>query len=431
LRTASEKDISMRVLSCVIPACCLLVSLMGIAAAAEPAGAVPDFSWMPKAPALPAPAGEVLRVATVEELFAAAEKVKPGGTILVADGHYLMPRYFELHTDNVTLRSASGRREKVILDGAQSRHGELVGVTACSGVTIADLTIQNIKYNGFKINSNLKATRVTIRNCVIHNIWQRGIKGPAVPKAERDRFRPTDCRIEYCLFYNDRPKRMEDDPGDQYKGDYVGGIDIMCARGWTIRDNVFYAIHGRNRLGRGAVFVWNESEDCVIERNAIVDCDAGICMGNSFKGPETPVHATRCTVRNNFVTRCPETGILADYTRDCKIVHNTIHDPGSRLQRLIRLVHDNDGLAVANNLLSGPPMRNESQSPIQVRGNVARDLTPSFVDPKAGNLHLKAAVAGVAQSAERLAEVPEDIDRRERGKRTDVGADEWRRGKND
>lgn len=411
-------------------ACWFLVFLAGLAAAAESAAGMPDLSWFPKAPPLAAPAGEVLRVATVDELFAAAEKVKPGGTILVADGHYLMPRYFELHTDNVTLRSASGQREKVILDGAQSRHGELVGVTACSGVTIADLTIQNIKYNGFKINSNLKATRVTIRNCVIHNIWQRGIKGPAVPKAERGRFRPTDCRIEYCLFYNDHPKRMEDDPGDQFNGDYVGGIDIMCARGWTIRDNLFYGIHGRNRLARGAIFVWNESEDCVIERNAIVDCDAGICLGNSFKGPETPAHATRCIVRNNFVTRCPETGILADYTRDCKILQNTIYDPGSRLQRLIRLVHDNDGLVVANNLLSGPPMRNESQSSMRIHDNLTRDLASSFVDVAAGNLHLSAAVPGVTQSAPRLAEVSEDFDRQPRKDRTDVGADERKSGTN-
>ena len=62
----------------------------------------PTQPWFPKAPPLPAPAGQVIRVATVEELFRAAEHVEPGGTILLADGHYLMPRYFELRTDRVT-----------------------------------------------------------------------------------------------------------------------------------------------------------------------------------------------------------------------------------------------------------------------------------------------------------------------------------------
>ena len=49
----------------------------------------------------------------------------------------------------------------------------------------------------------------------------------------------------------------------------------------------------------------------------IIDCDCGICLGNSHRGPETVVIARGCVVRNNFVVRCPETGILADYTRDC------------------------------------------------------------------------------------------------------------------
>ncbi len=125
----------MRTRSCLIAGICWL--LAGVpAVAGEDAAGLPDFSWLPKAPPLAAPGGEAIRVDSVEGLFAAAEKVRPGGTILLADGHYPMPRYFELHTDGVTLRSASGRREKVILDGSQSRHGELVGVTRCSGVTI-------------------------------------------------------------------------------------------------------------------------------------------------------------------------------------------------------------------------------------------------------------------------------------------------------
>ena len=151
---------------------------------------------------------------TTEELFQAAGDIRPGGTILLEDGHYMMPRYFELSTDRITLRSASGDRGEVILDGAKSRHGELVGLRACSGVTIADLTIQNIRYNGFKINSDTDIHHFTIQNCVIHNMWQRGVKGVRVPK-DNPRVRPPrNCRIQHCLFYNDRPKTFDDDPTD-------------------------------------------------------------------------------------------------------------------------------------------------------------------------------------------------------------------------
>ncbi len=390
----------------------------------------PTDSWFPAAPALPKPTGQIIRVSTVNELFAAAETVRPGGTILLADGHYMMPRYFDLHTDGVTLRSESGRRERVVLDGIRSRHGELVGITAADDVTIADLTIQNIKWNGFKINSNKGVQRFRIYNCVIHNIWQRGVKGVGVPPENRERIRPKDCRIEYCLFYNDRPKRFADDETDTdetFRGNYIGGIDAMFATGWTISDNVFVGIRGKSGEARGAIFLWRDSRDCIVERNIIVDCDTGICLGNSSLGKGVTIHCTGCVVRNNFVTRTPETGILADYTKDCSILHNTIHDPTSRLQRLIRLVHTNDGLLVANNLLSGPPIRQDSvKGRTELRGNVVRrNLQNAFVDVKSGNLHLVRPAAGIVDAGNSLDRVRRDIDGDSRDRKPDIGADEY------
>ncbi len=398
-----------------------------VGAPAEEPAAVSWPAWLPEAPSLPKPASEVVRVGNVEALFQAVEKAKPGSTIMVEDGHYLLPRTLNLHTDNLTLRGASGDPQKVVLDGAKSQHGELVAVTGCSGVTIADLTIQNIRHNGFKLNADKLAQRVTIYHCVVHNVWQRGVKSPFVPDDPQERFHPRGVRIQYCLFYNDRPKQFSDDPTDTpqtFGGNYVGGIDAMSCRAWTISDNVFVGIRGRTGSARGAVFLWQDSRDCVVERNVIIDCDSGICLGNSSRS-RFPIHCTGCTVRNNFVTRAPENGILADYTRDCKILHNTIHDPTSRLQRLIRLVHDNEGLVVANNLLSGPPMRIETQSKVQFRGNaIVKNMTETFVDAAGGNLHLRSGPAAAALAVDRLPEVPEDIDRQARGLRTTLGADE-------
>jgi hypothetical protein len=358
-----------------------------------------------------------MRVANAEELVAGVARVKPGGTVLLADGHYWLPRCLWLSTDRVTLRGESGDRDRVILDGARCQDGELVALRACSGVTIANLTVQNVRHNGIKINSDSDVQRVTLYNCVLHNIWQRAVKGVKVPLDRLAEFSPKDCRIEYCLFYNDRPKRFEDDAADtpqNFGGNYVGGIDVMYARRWTIADNVFIGIQGRTRGARGAVFLWHETEDCVVERNSIVDCDTGIALGNSHKPAEVPVHATRCVVRNNFVTRAPENGIVADFTRDCQIVHNTVHDPSNRLGRLIRLVHDNEGLLVANNLLSGPALRNESVGAVLIRHNPSRDFTDWLLDAAGGNLRLKKNGATPLEKAELLDSVAEDIDRQPR-----------------
>jgi hypothetical protein len=400
--------------------------LLLLALASTLAAAPPYQPWFPKAPPLPKPTGEVIRVATVDELVAAAQKAKPGATILVADGHYFLPRTLVLSADNITLRGASGERDKVILDGVKSSRGELVAVTGCRGATIADLTLQNVRHNCVKLNADKLAQQVTVHNCVIHNVWQRGVKGPFVPEKDEERLAPRDCRIQYCLFYNDRPKTFDDDPDDKangFGGNYVGGIDAMQCRSWTIADNVFIGIRGRTGEARGAVFLWQDSRDCVVERNIIIDCDTGICLGNSHRS-RFPIHCTGCIVRNNFVTRAPENGILADYTRDCRIVHNTVHDPESRMKRLVRLVHDNDGLIVANNLLSGPPLRKETQSGVKFDGNVVKVLTEQFCDVAKGDLHLKADVAGVTDAVVRRADAADDIDGQPRREKTDAGADQ-------
>lgn len=389
----------------------------------------PAQPWFPKAPPLPSPQGEVIRVSTVDALFEAVETVKPGATILIEEGRYYMPRYLEIRTDGVTLRGLSGRRERVILDGERSMHGELVGITACSDVTIADLTIQNIKWNGFKINSDRNVQNLTIYNCIVHNIWQRGVKSVKIPKEGREEIRPKNCRVQYCLFFNDRAKRYEDDPADteaNFRGNYIGGIDTMYAKGWTISDNVFTGIHGRTGEARGCIFMWHHAEDCLIERNIILDCDTGIALGNSSGiGPdECSVHATNCIVRNNFIAVAPENGIIADYTKDCRIVNNTIYDPHSALQRLIRIVHDNPGLQVVNNLLCGPPMRVESQSAVQFSHNLVGDYAAYLSDPTRGDLHLTGNAADALGKGMTLPDVSEDIDRQPRRDPPDIGADE-------
>ena len=130
-------------------------------------------------------------------------------------------------------------------------------------------------------------------------------------------------------------------------------------------------------------------------------------------------------MRNNFVCRAPENGILADYTRDCAILHNTVHEPKSRFRRLVRVVHENRGLRVVNNLLSGPPPSLESTSQIELRNNLAADLTAAFVAPEEGNLRLTAAATGAIDRASPLPDAGEDIDRNPRGRAPDLGAHEF------
>ena len=106
------------------------------------------------------------------------------------------------------VQSNGSWRYTVALDGGGTL-GELLTLRACSGVTVADLTVRNVRWNGIKLDSDRDVQRVTIRNCILQNIWQRAIKGVKVPAADREATRPRDCVVEYCLFTNDRPKRLD------------------------------------------------------------------------------------------------------------------------------------------------------------------------------------------------------------------------------
>jgi len=263
---------------------------------------------------------------------------------------------------------------------------------------------------------------------ISHNVWQRHIKGPKVPdRGGRAEF-VDDCRVQYCLFYNDRPKQRGDEPWEDSNAgmgfNYIGGMDIMCAKGWVISDNVFTGIRGKTGEARGAIFMWHNGTDCVIERNIIIDCDTGICMGNSSARGERR-HANGFVVRNNFVVRCSESNILADHTRDCKVLYNTVHDPDSRNGRLLRVVHANDGLVVANNIFSGPRIVAEHyEGRIDVRDNLIRPVGDYFVDAAKGNLHLTAKSADAIDKATADGDIQNDIDGQPRRTKPDLGADE-------
>ena len=155
-----------------------------------------------------------------------------------------------------------------------------------------------------------------------------------------------------------------------------------------------------------------------------IDCDTGIALGNS-SGRRERRHCSNFVVRNNFITRCPESNILADHTRDCKIINNTVHDPKNRMRRLIRVIHANDGLVVKNNIFSGPGVSIEKYTgKIDIDNNVIKPVSGYFVDPAMGNLHLTEKAGLAIDKALWLNEVTDDIDRGQRSRKPDIGADE-------
>jgi len=95
---------------------------------------------------LPPPTGNVVHVypSQASQLDAVVAAATTGDTILLHDGTYdLHGDYLWFDTPGVTMRSASGNREAVVIDGHYETT-EIVNVHA-SDVTIADLTLKRAR----------------------------------------------------------------------------------------------------------------------------------------------------------------------------------------------------------------------------------------------------------------------------------------------
>src|SRR5512146_1199334 len=94
------------------------VCLITFTGSAQPIGlAAPTIDPQACAP-LPPPSGNIVNVSDVSGLEHAVNSATSGTTILIANGTYNLDGvYLRIDVPNVTLRSASGNREAVILDG--------------------------------------------------------------------------------------------------------------------------------------------------------------------------------------------------------------------------------------------------------------------------------------------------------------------------
>ena len=376
-----------------------------------------------RAPALPKPTGRIVRVRTAAKLVEAVESVEHGTTILLADGTYHLPNELWIRDrDRVTLRGASGRREKVVLDGGRNRVGTAVSLWNADDALVADLTIRNFRQMGVCVKGESDTQRTRVRNVVFHNVWTRGIKGTSPRQggtggiARREdphvrKVRPAGGSIRYCLFHNDRAKWYEDGFG----GDYISGIDMMWLKDWAIADNIFVGIRGRNGRGRGAIFIWNNSESVVAERNLIVHCDRGVAFGNPSGNR---VHMIGGIVRNNVIVggrgKCVEMG----RTRNTLVCNNSIY-AAQRVHPTVIFYQGAAGGRFVSNLLHG---RLTCPKSMAKGNNLIGDLEGFFVDPAAGDLRLTPKAAPAVGKARPLEEVTKDFRGHKRPEAPTIGA---------
>jgi hypothetical protein len=393
-------------------------------ATSRPVGSIPE--WFPKAPPLPAPQGPVLHVGTVEELLKASEALGPGGTILLANGQYRLPRVLVLDEKrNVTIRSASGDPAKVTLSGqgwdSGSERDDILHIAHCGGVTIADLTFYDCRSYGIKVVAEHGPSDIAIYNCRFKDIGIRALKGSAGKDPD---VRAIKGSVRYCVFENTRVP-----PSDWlFGGDYISAIDLMALEDWTISDNFFRNIKGRNGGGRAAIFVWVRSRRITVERNLIVDCDRGIAFGNPGQstantGEEMLHYVSQGMIRNNMITGGPDCGIELWHSQDIAVLHNSIWRPAQNWKRGIRIGAGTTRAEIRNNLIHGEVSVEGGQA--EMAGNLTGNLDGYFTDVLSGDLALTARAVGAIDQGEPLPQVPKDIRGQGRRGKPDLGAWEF------
>ena len=388
---------------------------------------------------LPPPDGNIVYVDSVSSLQSAVNNALAGDTVSIADGIYnLDGAYLRISVPNITLRSTSGNRNAVVLDG-NYQTTEIIQIVA-SSVTIADITLREARDHPIHVMST--GTTDT-RNTLIYNV--RIID----PGEQAIKINPTATG-----FYPDEGViacshiALTDTGRPHIRNNcYTGGIDAHQAKDWVIRDNVIEGFWCESGLSEHGIHLWRGSRGTLVERNTLNNNARGIGFGLATSGaartyPDTPCPEAASAyvdhydgiIRNNFVFANETPLFASDYGFDCgiclwqacgaKVLNNTVASTDAPFSS-VEWRFDNTRVEIRNNIVSHN-LRDRGGSAI-LENNIVQAPLAMFADGSNGDLHLLPSAADAIDQASILAEVTDDIDGelRPAGAAPDIGADEF------
>jgi hypothetical protein len=394
-------------------------------------------TWM--CPALPASSGVVVNVSTVTELESAVNNAITGSTILIADGVYqLNGVYLRVDVPNLTIRSASGNREAVILDGNYLTT-EIIQIVA-SNVTIANLTLQEAYDHPIHVMTN--GSDATL-NTLIYNVHiidpgQQAIKINPVGNNYPDNGVIACSHVELTSAGRAHIRN----------NCYTGGVDAHQAMNWTIRDNLIEGFWCPNGLSEHAIHMWVTSRDSLVERNLLKNNARGIGFGLVTSGsgrtyPDDPCPGNYIDhyggiIRNNFIFAGDnelfsseydfDTGIALWNVCQAKVQYNTIYttQPAQTFSA-VEWRFDHTTAEITYNLANDQMLARDGASASLV-GNLTDAQAGWFVEANSGDLHLNANASEAIDQVITSVGVIDDFDGDPRpvGIASDIGADERR-----
>ncbi len=355
----------------------------------------------------------VVNVSTVAQLDAALSDCNANNgnyTILLADGTYTLQNnllYISDNMNNLTIRSASGNRDAVIIEG-QGYSGNVSHIfnVAADHFTAADMTIGWVYYHAIQIQGNNDAD-----NCLIQNIRFVNTAEQMLKVSGNSSSNTSDNGIVQCCLFE-----FPDGVAFQY---YTGGIDAHSSNNWEVRHNTFRNIRSPDSgLAEHAIHFWSFSENTLVENNQIINCDRGIGFGLGDSGHSGGI------IRNNLVHTTRDVGIGLESSPNSKVYHNTIITENYFNSIEYRFEATNN-VHIANNLSNeAVTSRNDGTGLIESNFEIT-DLS-IFEDAANFDYHLSAYNSQIVDAGIPLADVAMDYDCHLRDEENpDIGADEF------
>ena len=367
---------------------------------------------------LPAPDSNApkITVSSNSELSNAVNNAASGTTIFISPGTYNVA--LNVRTNGLVLRSTTGNRDDVVLDGSYSI-GSPISVRGADDVTIAGITVKRAHYHLIHVSGS--ALRTKIYNVKFLDSRQQFVK------INENGGTPHDGEIACSYFELTDAGRnhIHSNPTPGFLC-YTGGIDTHKADGWHVRDNRFRNIYCTNGgLSEHCVHFWNDASNTVVERNVMINCARGVGFGLGSKG-----HSGGQIINNFICADIPgspghDVGISLESAANAFVAHNSIlASSGGWNVSIDQRFSSTSGTIINNLYTSRLTNRNGANATSQNNISVSADL---FIDGASCDLRLKREAADFSNVVDKgiNAGVARDIDGELRDSPPDVGADEF------
>ncbi len=357
------------------------------------------------------PTGDPITVSNVSELLAAMNQVNSEGgnrTILLEDGVYNLGKQgIWLSCDNLVIRSASGNRDavKILGDGMFGSFQTAISMAGDS-ITIADLTVGEVRNHAFQIHGERDADYALLHNVRAFNTGEQMVKGSY---RSGDSTSANHGVVQWSTFEYPSGK------GPRY---YIGGIDAHQAKDWVVRHNVFKGIKSPDSgLAEFAIHFWSDATNTVVENNRIINCDRGIGFGLGSRGHRGGI------IRNNMVHTTRDVGISLENASSAKVYNNSVYTE-KYFNSIEYRFSGTTGASIINNVTNKNISKRDGGSASMA--NNATDAQSSwFENAGSGDLHLASAISSVVDQGQTLSDVAIDYDTDVRPSGSyDIGADE-------